>query len=572
MLHLPYVPAPYPDEILGSWLARISLHNGRGAWRCLLESVGYGRRIEKPLFDMVDHEEKLEALFNALGTTYARAILELTTLPYWLAFDAASLSKGSLPGTTNTPKLANHRAHENLSLVPVGIGRSAGKSLTIRYCPECLKMDFAKQGEPYWRRTHQLPNVFFCPDHECELQVGCPECKRATVPIAKRLVDLPVLQCPCGHDVRKVTHNGPVPDVYLKLARLSVQSLNFVNPGWDRQQVRAHLRSLLRGATNSSFGQYRAVLAGTFHVTRDSGQRLCTPVPGSMGYRLQLQGHFSTTAAPDCCALLAALNIDFDSASQGFLQAIPSLQEKNLPSVAPESGTITPEFAREEMLRRVAAYPHRPPSSHRRLYWYLRLRDFEWLKGQFPNTIADPIPTVNEDRSLIENILLDVSLPIRKRRETIMNLPSALRALVRDPSWLRERLDELTQESKIYAQKERNDKRIVREAALKDTLQKLLLNEGRPKRISANMLGSMVGLSHLQAAEVIRGSSQLRNALAIANGDKIRRQLLWAIKQLRAEARQLTLTAICARASLPMTTGVNVMVRELIAQINQKGA
>lgn len=42
MRHLPYIPVPYPDEILGSWFARLSLHNGEAAWRSLLKAAGYG--------------------------------------------------------------------------------------------------------------------------------------------------------------------------------------------------------------------------------------------------------------------------------------------------------------------------------------------------------------------------------------------------------------------------------------------------------------------------------------------------------------------------------------------------
>ncbi|CAG2378464.1 hypothetical protein BCCR75502_06982 [Burkholderia sola] len=40
MTPLLFVPASYPDELFGSWLARIRLHNGPIAWREFLENSG----------------------------------------------------------------------------------------------------------------------------------------------------------------------------------------------------------------------------------------------------------------------------------------------------------------------------------------------------------------------------------------------------------------------------------------------------------------------------------------------------------------------------------------------------
>jgi len=48
------------------------------------------------------------------------------------------------------------------SIVPPRFGRSWG----VRFCKSCFSND-RKEGLPlYWRRTHQLPGVVFCPWHE----------------------------------------------------------------------------------------------------------------------------------------------------------------------------------------------------------------------------------------------------------------------------------------------------------------------------------------------------------------------------------------------------------------------
>lgn len=103
MLNLPYVPQPYTDEILGSWLARAALLNGRGAWRSLLEESGFGRRIEKPIFDMPDYEPKVERLLNHLGCSYEYALLNLSTYQFWASFERSGTQY--VRGTSNVKAL-----------------------------------------------------------------------------------------------------------------------------------------------------------------------------------------------------------------------------------------------------------------------------------------------------------------------------------------------------------------------------------------------------------------------------------------------------------------------------------
>jgi hypothetical protein len=190
MLHLPYLRDPYDDETLGSWLQGLRLHNGAGAWRCLLEAVGYGRRIEGPLFITAAHNEKLAALLDFLGTTYESAVLNLTTIPYWLAFDSLSLAQGALPGTHNLPKLPRRKTYGRF------VKRAQLDRHAPRWCPMCLIDDCTKYGEPYWHRSHQLPNTFACWRHHCALRINCPSCGWATPTPVKELMSLPGMGLP----------------------------------------------------------------------------------------------------------------------------------------------------------------------------------------------------------------------------------------------------------------------------------------------------------------------------------------------------------------------------------------
>lgn len=41
------------------------------------------------------------------------------------------------------------------------------------YCQSCIESDLERLGYSYWRRTHQLPSVRFCPWHRLPLQLAC---------------------------------------------------------------------------------------------------------------------------------------------------------------------------------------------------------------------------------------------------------------------------------------------------------------------------------------------------------------------------------------------------------------
>lgn len=565
MAHLPYVPSPYPDEILGSWLARILLHNGRGAWRPLLETTGHGRRIEKPLFDLIDYEDKLERLLNALGTNYEQALMKLTTLPYWLVFDASSTPGAVLPGTTAIPQLGRNK-HADIRVLGK-IGRSSGRALRPRYCPQCLDEDHGIHGEPYWHRAHQLPTVLACPKHQCAVLTACPKCKRefTTATAAKRLTALPGLRCQCGHDLRITTPTEPPTASYVKLARYSMQVLNCDQPNWHGRHVRTHLRSILAPNDKSPKIAYDTTLINAFNLTRSANGMLSGSISklSQHGANMLLRSYLCKAQAPECCALLVALDVDIEDAVRGFENRTG---DDNSDTRRPrlDSGAMNVGLARAEIVRRVLAMPHKSVAAHPQLYWFLRIYDPDWLGQQFPRLRTTPLPSVADDRRHIERILRDKDLPAKRRFELIRVGSIAIRARLRDRSWVRSQLEELQDEERMHTQLTRSSARADYATAMMNALQLLLRDEGRPTRIFFTMLAARVGLTHSQAAAVIRSHPPLRDAIATANKDKPRRQLLWAAQQLAADGVALSSKKIYRRASLPFSPKTNYMVREIV--------
>jgi TniQ len=256
MLHLPYLCEPGDDEILGSWLARLCLHMGRGAWIVLSRMAGYGRRIERSFFAMADFSEKFTALLDILETTYEEVVMQLTLLPYWLAFEAAYPSAGTLPGTANLPRVAGVGEY----------GRRFLRSASPRWCPICLESDLSEVGEPYWHRAHQLPNVFVCCKHRCALRTSCPKCGRTVRSGAKHLMPLPALRCECGYDLRTNPDFPSMSGPYRRLLEISRQALEIDIPRWSCDGVREFVRSLLIAHGESPRVAYRSCLLRAFHL------------------------------------------------------------------------------------------------------------------------------------------------------------------------------------------------------------------------------------------------------------------------------------------------------------------
>lgn len=44
-----------------------------------------------------------------------------------------------------------------------------GASFPLKACPDCMVRDAARTGLAHWRRCHQLPGVWLCPRHSCQL-------------------------------------------------------------------------------------------------------------------------------------------------------------------------------------------------------------------------------------------------------------------------------------------------------------------------------------------------------------------------------------------------------------------
>jgi hypothetical protein len=144
---------PYDDELLSSWLVRLSRAYGMEArrfgasiWR---HAAFWNRDVDKGIYADV-----LEVLIDNTATPLAQVVN--TTFWGYRGFPAWQLySRGVSPW-----------------LLSIGLRHNRRHRPWLQYCPYCLDDD----PDPYFRRQWRLTFVTICPPHRCRLLDRCVAC------------------------------------------------------------------------------------------------------------------------------------------------------------------------------------------------------------------------------------------------------------------------------------------------------------------------------------------------------------------------------------------------------------
>lgn len=553
---LPFLPTPCPDEIFGSWLARLRLHNGFGAWRALLREAGYRPCSDVCDFDMPTYSIALDRLLKLIGVpSYKHALMELTTLPYWLSFDAVAPDTGTLSGT---------------DLPLLGTGKGTVKSISaianryrawvgVKFCPECLRDDFLAYGEPYWHRAHQLPNVTVCLTHQINLLTACTDCGRSATARHERIFLAPNLRCICGANLylKREAVTDRVSNVTLRLARISRDALEASNPCYNRVEVREFLSSMIRSR------DIRHVIEQAFPDYSVFSAEM--PPPGSPTASwlwIRCPAHFSWLRAPDCCALLAAIGLEFTAVKESMING--SQRQLDHRERGRPRKTLAIGAAREEILRHKRNAPQAPASKVGASYWMLRLLDPDWLCQYFPKSRFTEPPSIQADRASIRRLMKRDSR-LRKNSAYQWQLAAqsaaAHRAAVRDHIWYesqrrryfdfspadaRPSMSPVSQTSHVQNLPVR--RRYA--AEIRSALQAALSEERKPLRPSVRELAMRTGLTYAIVRNTIRQEPNLADEMRSARSTFSRRRIEWAVQKLHKQNDHLTITAITSLAGV----------------------
>ena len=188
---------PLPDELLSSWIIRLShAHGYKTQTMCAIlfggQSAIWNRDIDK-----LAPQEIINVLSRISGTPVER--VEHTTLRSY---------EGTLFERHNANGICRW-------IVPLGIFHRARRHPGLMFCPQCLCEDV----DPYFRRRWRLAFSIVCTKHKGYLLDACPECG---VPIEPHRCDMQGRQLlpsagmyvhcwKCGFDLRK-SHQTKVMD------------------------------------------------------------------------------------------------------------------------------------------------------------------------------------------------------------------------------------------------------------------------------------------------------------------------------------------------------------------------
>jgi TniQ len=157
-MSLVYFPQPYPDELLYSLLARwrqhVGLPHNTDATAALFGNASRSNtQLDLP-FQLIDLAKNIPIQQNL---SVDRLIDEHTLFPYFSSFVSndramrirkAMSEPGGNPYNYLSPRI-----------------RGRDQVIRLRFCPLCFEHMEAQYGEPYWKRSHQLPLSFLCDTH-----------------------------------------------------------------------------------------------------------------------------------------------------------------------------------------------------------------------------------------------------------------------------------------------------------------------------------------------------------------------------------------------------------------------
>lgn len=149
---MPVLPKPYPDEVVGSVVARACVHTGL-PMRRLLQSVFESQRSSCS-FLLGDN---IGSLAHRAGLERSEFLFKHTMFPYAVAYMAPEIQ-----AQLASKALAPRPREDSLSSITKNVSHGVAYR---RVCSKCIAENMQQYGESYWHRKHMLPGVLVCIRH-----------------------------------------------------------------------------------------------------------------------------------------------------------------------------------------------------------------------------------------------------------------------------------------------------------------------------------------------------------------------------------------------------------------------
>lgn len=522
---IPFFVAPYPDEMLGSWLFRLQTHNSRSLvqqlagyqTRARVDASGW-RDIAQPSPDFV-------RLLTALGKTYSTAMLERTTYPYWLRFHSAhqfEMAQQSEP--VELPVLVLRETRRAIPRLRYLLPNFS------RICPVCLADDFVQQGEPYLHRAHHLPFVRCCHKHGNPLISRCPKCKQlfrmASTFVYARLT------CTCGYDLRRIpSDNASHEDPWKRLARYSADVLFSSDPIEDCNTSHAFMNDRLAEWELTQRPDVLKHLSNIYGVS--AARAILTLAPQrSDTFTFAPIGSVSKHEfrAPQICALFATVDADFAQSQRRFGDFTRS-KEKVAEQSAPEVRVDTAKQRIPQSVAQARLHVHEVEASigarktrsylyqrRKTLFWYLTLFDKVWFEERYPHGrrgATAQLPSVDADRLCIEQAIIRADSN-RVREWKALAQQAFFRASLRDTTWLDDRKAETTRAIRTHRAETKKQYLKACENDIQEAASQIQTDRGRSLRATLSEISLYTALNKDQWRHLLANNPDLRNQLGLA--------------------------------------------------------
>jgi len=161
----PYLPTPYPGELLFSILGRCAVHQGLTEDKPFLDRLYQDRHVVA----VADIPSHIQALYNNTRQFWKispeEIIRQHTLFPLYAYFVGPERCKSLISGMLGNSGIGLHTQTGMAASVVTPIRH-------FRYCPACIQEMKQKYGECYWYRSHQVAGLDICLIHNTRLQAS----------------------------------------------------------------------------------------------------------------------------------------------------------------------------------------------------------------------------------------------------------------------------------------------------------------------------------------------------------------------------------------------------------------
>jgi hypothetical protein len=163
-----YFPEIYPEETLYSAISRYCRHTMADSYKAVnADLFGYDFYPSASTHDLPRSLGAFVGAVNHVTDLSLRIILENNTL--WPFF--RNFTSEEHVNSIEKQLIETNNVGPGIHLLS-GLNASSFKRVLIpKYCILCASDDEKIYGEPYWKRTHLIPNIEICPKHHVHLSL-----------------------------------------------------------------------------------------------------------------------------------------------------------------------------------------------------------------------------------------------------------------------------------------------------------------------------------------------------------------------------------------------------------------